>query len=172
MNKRVSLIVLCVVAFGVISAHVSLAHKENGYLLVIDEREIDIVGEFHNDWVRSTRRCDDVLRLSDKDQLYLDVEKTIKAYSPPNSEAAQIASVWTTGVWTLAEVEFKELLPAVVLIKHTDTISAIVPNAVWSGYTKPWKAAPYIREYLSKQSRETPASLFECFEPQSNAFRQ
>ena len=110
MNKRVSLIVLCVVAFGVISAHVSWAHKENGYLLVIDEREIDIVGEFHNDWVRSTRRCDDVLRLSDKDQLYLDVEKTIKAYSPPNSEAAQIASVWTTDVWTLAEVEFKELL--------------------------------------------------------------
>jgi hypothetical protein len=171
MNKRVSLIVLCVVALGVISAHVSWVQKENGYLLVVDEREVDIIGEAKNDWVRSTRSCDAVLRVGNEEQLYLAVEKTIKAYSPPHSESAQLASVWTTGVWTLAEVEFKDLLPAVVLIQSVGAISAIMPNAVWSGHTKPWKAAPYIREYLSKNSPETPVNLFECFEPQSNAFR-
>jgi hypothetical protein len=171
MNKRVSLIVLCVVALGVISGHVSWVQKENGYLLVLDAREIDIMGEAKNDWVRSTRNCDGVWRLDHEDQRYLEVAQTIKAYSPPHSESAQLASVWTTGIWTLAEVEFKNLLPAVVLMKSIGGISTIMPNAVWSGYTRPWKAAPYIREYLSKNSRETPVSLFECFEPHSKAFR-
>ena len=171
MNKRVALIVLWLVTLGVTSSHVSLVQKENGSLLVVDEREIDIVGEANNQWIRWTRRCDDVLRLSNDDRRYLEVEKTIKAYSPPNSDSAQLASVWTIGEWTLAEVEFKELLPAVVLTKRINDISVIIPNAVWSGYTKPWKAAPYIREYLSKHSPETPTPLLDCFEPQSHAFR-
>jgi hypothetical protein len=70
----------------------------------------------------------------------------------------------------LAEVEFAQLLPAVVLMHTVNGSTAIVPGAVWSGYTQPWKAAPHIRRYLSQQGGAAPRDLFECFEPQSASF--
>ena len=70
----------------------------------------------------------------------------------------------------IKEAEFAELLPAVVLIDFSGAEPHIVSNAVWSGYTKPWKAAPFIREYLVRQVPELPPSLAACFDPQSPSF--
>ena len=171
MNKKVSLTVLGLVMAGVIAAHVSWVKKDNGYLWVVDGRDIDIQGQVKNSWVRWTRSCDQVTRLSEQDPVYQQAQDLIKAYSPPHSQSAQLASVWTTGAWTLAETEFKQLLPAVVVIHSTDTGSAIVPHAVWSGTTLPWLAAPHIRQYLGAQAPGIPADLLDCFEPQSASFR-
>jgi hypothetical protein len=73
--------------------------------------------------------------------------------------------------WVVAEAEFAELLPAVVLIDFSGVEPNIVSNAIWSGYTKPWKAAPFIRNYLLRQEPDLPPSLAACFEPQSPSFR-
>jgi hypothetical protein len=171
MNKSVSFIVLCLVALGLTLTHVSWVAKDNSYLLAVDGREIDVLGHINNSWVRATRDCGGVSQTISRGESYLQIENAIKAYSPAQSASAQIASVWTTGVWTVVEVEFKELLPAVVLLKTTANSPEVVPNAIWSGYTAPWKAAPYIRQHMLKFGQEAPSDLFNCFEPQSISFR-
>ena len=171
MKKQVSITLLCLSLLVVTSIHVDLKHGENGKLLVIDEHPIDVVGITRNQWNKLTRRCDSVQKLSSDQVSYKLAKELIQSYSPPSSESAQIASAWFTDGWILAEVEFNELFPAVVLIKNTGTDAYIVPQAVWSGYTKPWKAAPHIRQYLAHQAKEMPAALLNCFEPQSKSFK-
>ncbi len=171
MKKKVSLTVLGLVLAGVMATHVSWEKKDNGTVWVVDGRDIDIQGRIKNSWVRWTRSCERVIRLSPQDPGYQQAQELIKAYSPPNSQSALLASVWSAGAWTLAEVEFQQLLPAVVVIHTSDNGSAIVPHAVWSGTTLPWVAAPYIRQYLGAQARGIPTDLLDCFEPQSASFR-
>lgn len=170
MKKRVSLAVLGLVLAGVTASHLSWEEKDNGYLLVIDGREVDVLGKLRNDWNSVLRNCARVSFLSAQDPRYLQAKSTIQAYSPPQSSSAQLAGVWAAGDWTLAEVEFAQLLPAVVLMHTVNGATAIVPGAVWSGYTQPWKAAPHIRRYLSQQEGSAPRDLFDCFEPQSASF--
>lgn len=171
MSKRVSLIALLGVLLGIFLTHVSWVRKDNGYLLVIDANEFDVLGNMRSSWTKATRNCGDVSRLASQDESYLAAENLIKNYSLPNSKALKIASVWAIDSWILVEVEFSDLLPAVVVIKKTEQGAAIVPNAIWSGYTKPWLAAPHIRQYLYRQASDAPTALFNCFEPQSSSFK-
>ena len=171
MNKRVSLTVLLCVTLGVTGSHLSWVERDNGHLLLVDAREVDVLGQAENQWVRLRRSCAGVAQLSPHDAGFQQAQAVIQAYSPPHSQSARLAGVWTAGDWTLAEVEFTQLLPAVVLIHTTGTRAEIIPNAVWSGYTQPWMAAPYIRRYLGTQAPGVPARLLVCFEPQSMAFR-
>lgn len=78
---------------------------------------------------------------------------------------------WTIDAWTLFEIEFTDLLPAEVLIQTKEGKSFIVPTAVWSGYTKPWKSAPCIRKYITNNASKVPLALTNCFEPQSLSFQ-
>lgn len=171
MNKRVSLTVLLCVTLGVIASHLSWEEKDNGHLLFVDARAVDVLGLAENQWVRMRRRCEGVAPRSPHEAVHLQAQALIQAYSPPHSQTAQLAGVWTLGEWTLAEVEFAHLLPAVVLIRTTDAGAAIVPDAVWSGATQPWLAAPHIRHYLGAHAPGVPMRLLDCFEPQSKAFR-
>jgi hypothetical protein len=101
---------------------------------------------------------------------FLAVQNAIESYSPPQSQSAQIASIWTLGEWTLAEVEFDALLPAVVTLQINNHEHKIVPRGIWSGHTKPWMAAPLIRTYLKAQVPEVPSKLLNCFDPRSKSF--
>ena len=78
--------------------------------------------------------------------------------------------MWSMGEWTLAEVEFDELLPAVVTLQTRDNETRIVPLGIWSGLTKPWMASPLIRTYLKTQVPEIPKELLNCFAPRSKSF--
>jgi hypothetical protein len=171
MKKQVSITLLCLSLLVVTSLHVDLKHEENGRLLVVDEYPIDVVGITQNQWNKLTRKCDAVQKLNSDQATYKLAERLIQSYSPPSSASAQIASAWSKDGWILAEVEFNELFPAVVLIKNTGADAYIVPQAVWSGYTKPWKAAPHIRQYLARQAKDMPVALLNCFEPQSKSFK-
>ncbi len=172
MHRRASIYLLLLVMAGVFFNHVSLRHEDNGYLLVIDEREIDIIGLAHERWVRLRRNCEGVSSLGAESPQHERVKQLIQAYSPPSSASAQITSLVSTQAWALAEVEFKELLPAVVLIKFSEGEPSIVPHAIWSGYTSPWRAAPHVRAYMATQAPQAPAELLDCFEPRSKAFSQ
>jgi hypothetical protein len=172
MKKKVAWTMLVLVLLGVVASHVSWEEKDNGYLLVLDGREVDFLGQLGNVGNRVRRNCERVSFLSPQDPRYEDVKTTIQAYSPPQSGSAKLAGVWATGDWRLAEVEFDQLLPAVVLMHSQNGTNTIVPNAVWSGYTQPWKAAPHIRRYLALQGgASVPTDLYDCFEPQSESFQ-
>jgi hypothetical protein len=164
MPKRISIYVLLLVSLGVFLSHVSIAQKDNGFLLVIDGREVDALGIVQDKWVRLTRQCERISNPDASSQPYLEILKTIKTNSPPSSETAEIVSLSSVGEWSLAQVRFKALLPAVVLIQEREGAPSIVQNAIWSGQTSPWQAGHYIRQYIAKQAPKAPKALLECFD--------
>jgi len=170
-NRRISLLVLWVVLMAVIANHLSVKSTPNGPLLVIDEREIDLLGEMNIRWTAMITDCSPVSTLEPKDALYQQALKAVQDYSPPQSQKAHLVGVWQQDSWLLVEAQFDELLPSVVPLKSTGGDLSIVPQAVWSGYTAPWKATPFIRQYINKQAPELPSALINCFKPTTLGFR-
>jgi hypothetical protein len=170
MKKKVALPLLAIVFAGVIASHISFKAADHSYLMVIDGLEIDILGKIQNLWLAHTQNCMGVSQPQDGQANFQAVLKTIQSYSPPQSQTARIAGVWTLDKWTLAEVEFEALLPAVVTFQTTDSEAKILPKGIWSGHTKPWLAAPLIRSYLKTQVPEIPSQLINCFDPRSKSF--
>lgn len=171
MQKKALPTLLLIATLGVIASHLDWSANENGQLLLIDNRPIDLVGLANNAWVRLSRNCSSVSVMSKDGPQFQQSIDLIKSYSPPDSNSAKVASLIGADNWSLAEVEFDSLLPAVVLIKRVDKELAIVPNGIWSGYTKPWESAPYIRNYLTTQVPGVPRHLTDCFEPSSQSFK-
>jgi len=171
MHPRVSIPLLALVICGVLLTHIHVVPTDNGNLLSIDGRKVDVLGELKNLWVSQTRNCKDVTQVNADSAVYRQALSLIQAYSPPSSQSAKIASAWSNGSWLVIEVEFETLLPAVVTLKARNGEFTIVPNAIWSGYTQPWVAAPFIRDYLSRQSPDMPSDLVACFTPQSQSFQ-
>ena len=166
MKKKVALPLLLIVLVGVIASHISFKAADHSYLMVVDGREIDILGKIQNQWLSHTQNCKGVTEPKESEAPF----QAIQAYSPPQSQSAEIAGIWTLGTWSLAEVEFETLLPAVVTLQTNDSGPQIVPRGIWSGYTKPWMAAPLIRTYLTTQVPEIPSQLINCFDPRSKSF--
>ena len=171
MRLTKSLILLPILSVLVLSSHVGWVRDDLGILLTVDERPIDVVGNFEDQLNRLFRSCRAVERLTTSNKQYQLAQRLIDAYSPPDSSHSKMASVWSMGTWLLAEVEFTELLPAVVLIEKADEQAAILPDAVWSGYTHPHLPAPFIRKFLIQKVDAPPLALINCFEPQSNSFK-
>jgi hypothetical protein len=158
---------LLIVGLGVLLNHMSWREKDRGYVWVVDEQELDVLGIVHDKWSKLIRTCAHVTHIPPKSPQHLAIEKLIQDYSPPGSNSAQIRSLQSMGNWALAEVEFDELLPAVVLLQHVKGEAHILSHAIWSGYTSPWEPAPFIRNYLSTQAPHAPIPLIECFDPKT-----
>ena len=171
MRIKKSLILLPLASVLVLSSHIGWVRGDLGILLTIDERPIDVVGNFEDKLNTLTRNCGEVGRLTASNKQYQLAQSLIHDYSPPDSSNANISSAWSMGTWILVEVEFKELLPAVVMIQKADSDAAIVPDAVWSGYTNPHLPAPFIRKFLIQKLNSPPVALINCFEPQSESFK-
>jgi len=165
MPRKISIYVLLLVTLGVFLNHFSVSQKENGWLLVVDGREVDALGMAQEKWGKLTRSCERVTQVPISSQQHSDIQKLIQAYSPPHSESAHIVGLLKKGSWFLAAVEFKELLPAVVLIDQSNGPARIIPNAIWSGETHPWLAGPVIRRYLASKAPQAPLELLKCYDP-------
>jgi hypothetical protein len=170
MKKKVALPLLGIVLIGVIASHISFKSADHSHLMVVDGIEIDVLGKIQNQWLSYTQNCEDVSQPQAGQANFQAVQNAIQSYSPPQSQTAKIASIWTLGEWTLAEVEFEALLPAVVTLQKSSGEQKIVPRGIWSGHTKPWMAAPLIRTYLKTQVPELPVQLLNCFILRSKSF--
>ena len=161
---------LSIVLIAVVASHINWIKDDLGYLLTIDGKPLDLIGNLKNEVTKATRNCESVVRVLPAQHKYQIAQTLINDYSPPDSSQAQIASVWSKDSWLLVEVEFKKLLPAVVLIQNANSAPSILAEGIWSGYTNPHKSAPFIRDYLSNQVEAVPAQLLNCFDPQSKSF--
>ena len=170
MKKKVALPLLAIVLIGVIASHISFKPADHSYLMVVDGIEIDVLGKMQNQWLAITQNCEGVSQPLAGQANFQLIQNALQSYSPPQSQSAQIAGMWTFGEWTLAEVEFETLLPAVVTLQINNNEQKIVPRGIWSGHTKPWIAAPLIRTYLKTQVPELPSKLLNCFDPRSKSF--
>ena len=170
MRRKIIWTVLAIV-FANIALHLNYKHEQNGLLLIIDEQPVDAIGNAKNLWNKVSRNCTKVSRLNPGNAHYQESLTLIKNYSPPSSASARIKGLWSVENWTLAEVEFEELLPAVILIKKEKESAYIVPNAVWSAHTQPWHAASYIRQFMTRQAHDVAPNLINCFDPQSSFYQ-
>ena len=170
MKKKVALPLLAIVLIGVITSHISFKPADHSHLMIVDGIEIDVLGKIQNQWLFQTQNCEGVSQPQAGQANFQVIQNAIQSYSPPQSQTAKIASMWTLGEWTLAEVEFEALLPTVVTLQKNNNEQKIVPRGIWSGYTKPWIAAPLIRTYLKTQVPEVPSKLLNCFILRSKSF--
>jgi hypothetical protein len=171
MRNKALPALLVIVLIGVFSTHVSLKKEDNGWLMYLDARAVDLPGKLSNSWTRLVTQCKDTQKISKNDPLFTRLDELIKNYSPPDSQSALVASIIAKDDWALAEVEFTKLLPAVVTIQSLTKNPQIKANGVWSGYTQPWESAPIIRTYIKTQIPDLPTHLVDCFEPQSSSFK-
>ena len=171
MKKKISITLLIFFIPILILSHIGWSQRENGLLFNVDGRDVDFAGIIQDKWRKTTTMCSAVSELADSNSKHNEIKKLIKLYSPPNSNDIETIHVWTSGTWAVAEVEFKDLLPAVVAIKNINKDAEIVEDAVWSGMTIPWKSGPYIRTYLRNRSNEVPEVLLNCFEFRTESFK-
>ena len=171
MNKKVSVALLLFLTPVVFLSHVGWSEKENGWMFNVDGREVDFVGIIKDNWRIATNTCKTVTQLGSEDPKLKIIKTAIQSYSPPDSIPIKVIYVWTSGTWAIAEVEFENLLPAVVAINNLDASATLVGNAIWSGMTAPWVSGPFIRDYLGQKSHEIPKTLLNCFELQTVSFR-
>ena len=171
MKKHVALVLLGVSLAAVMSTHVRWVQADNGHLLELSGQPVDALGAWADWRNRLTRQCSTVEALHDNAQATQMVSAVIRNISPPDSATARLQGLWRSGEWWLAETEFDQLLPAVVLLKQTASGLQAIDGATWSGTTHPWRAAPLIRDYITRQAPQAPAALLACFEARSAAFR-
>jgi hypothetical protein len=171
MNKKVSITLLFLLVPFVLLTHVSWSHKENGLMFNVDGRDVDFVGIIKNEWRMVTNTCKTVTELKSEDQKFTMIKTAIQSFSPPDSIPIKVIYVWTSGTWAVAEVEFENLLPAVVVVKNLDANTTVVGDAIWSGITAPWKSGPFIRAYLGQKASDVPVELLNCFELQTSSFK-
>jgi hypothetical protein len=171
MKKHVALAMLGITLAGVVGTHVRWVQADNGHLLELSGQPVDALGAWA-DWRNAlTRDCSQVQALHNDNAALQTAHEVIRNISPPDSATARVQGLWRRGDWWLAETEFEQLLPAVVLLQLTPAGLVPVQGAVWSGTTHPWRAAPLIRGYISQQAPQAPADLLACFEARSVAFR-
>ena len=171
MNKKVSVALLALLAPVVVLTHVSWSQKDNGLMFNVDGRDVDFVGVIKDKWRITTNTCKTVTELESEDPKLRMIKAAIQSFSPPDSIPIKVIHVWTSGTWGVAEVEFENLLPAVVTVKNLDTNATLVNDAIWSGMTSPWKSGPFIRAYLGQKSKDIPEALLSCFELQTASFK-
>ncbi len=171
MNRRAASLYLGLTLIGVMISHIGFEREDNGMLLSLDGKHYDVVGAMVDMHTSLTARCDGVTRPVGQNPTYIATLDAVRRFSPPDSASARIASLMQYEHWLLAELEFDTLLPAVVLLHEDNGAIKIQERAIWSGTTRPWKAGPLIRNYISRQAPDAPAALFACFTPLSNSLK-
>ena len=164
MKRHVALPVLAITAVLVGLSHVQWLPTDNGHLLAIDGRAVDVHGWLADTANRLQRDCTSVQALNEQDAAH--ALGAVRAYSPPASNSARLKAAWRSGPWLLVEAQFDTLLPSVVLMRDVAGQLQIEPQGIWSGQTHPWRAAPLIRHYLAQKVPTAPNALLACFEPQ------
>jgi hypothetical protein len=163
-------IVLWLCLLGVLLSHVGLQADENGHLLNLDGRLIDVVGEWSQLKTKFSRNCDSVQTLILDQPMSQAALRAVQSYSPPDSSSAHLQSLIQEGEWLLAEVQFESLLPAVIMLHQSGGRLELLDQSIWSGSTAPWKAAPRIRAYLRQSAPKESDHLIECFDAHHPSF--
>ena len=169
MKKYVALSLLAMTALAVVASHLDVEHHDDSYLLQVDGVPVDVRGHVSDALNRATRRCDGIAQSlpgdSFSDSKVTSVKEAISAYSPPDSHRLKLLQLLSSGPWVLAEVEFAELQPAVIVLEQNAKGLTVYHHSIWSGSTRPWMEGPWIRRYLRQSAPQVPSDLWACYDP-------
>ena len=163
MKYRASAVVLAALLVALPLSHLEIESADDSWLLRVDGRPVDIAGYVSERYTQLTRDCSRVHALLPSDPLSAQALSAIEQYSPPDSLLARMVHVIRKDDWLLAQVKFRNLQDAVVLLIATKEGLEIAKGGVWSGSTHPHRPEPLIRRYLQGRVPAAPADLTECF---------
>lgn len=154
--------------------------QDEGVLLQIGQKTIDINGVLADRWQSALRRCDKVQRWHAGSALWLQAGDVLAAHSPPASAAARplqvlswqqdgIESMLVEVVWD-AVPTVAPLNPAIVPLQKADGRWQVLQAGVWSGDTGPWHTPVFVRRWLTRQVPTLPAPLVQCLDVQAHLF--
>jgi hypothetical protein len=165
MRRYVGLVILCVLLAGVILNNVRFQHQDRGWLLNVYESPLDVHGFAADQWAKFQREFLNCPALqSHGEQTLSSVVQAIQNYSPPDSASVQLLWLGVLQSWAVAEVWFDTLSPAVIVLKRQDNQWQIADTGIWSGTTYPWRASPFIRQFLSSRNPDVPSRLLYCWQ--------
>ncbi len=163
MKRRTALWALAAVVVGVTWSHLEWTAQDERWILRVDGRPVDVLGQMAQLWNRHTRDCRAVHTLALHDPTAQTALTTLRQHSPPDSQSARITQLLQQHDWLLATVHFTQLTSAVVLLRVEGTAMRVVEGGIWSGTTHPHAPEPFIRHYLRTRVPEVPAELLACW---------
>lgn len=160
---------------------VQLRAQDQGLLLDLAGRPVDVAGALQARWQRLVRDCSALQRPGAGSAAWTEAQQVLAAHSPPASRGARPLQLLQTaaGDWLLAEVVWDgagaqpvpaPLDPAIVPLHRVGGMLQVQTTGVWSGDTGPWTAPVFIRRWLQRQLPAMPADLALCLDPQWPAF--
>lgn len=171
MKRHVAATLLALTTLGVINAHVDVEAQDGRYFGVWQGKKHDVIGWFADRSNQLWRDCSKVQQLAPDSMTAGQVLALIREYSPPDSRQAQLIGLQQQGRWLVAELNFAQLNPAVVLLHQDGGALRLLERGIWSGSTAPWQPGPRIREHLRRQGQQAhgqfPEALLACYEPAS-----
>ena len=165
MRRRAGLVVLMIVWLLLVVQHVRVQQQDNGWLLNVYESTLDVKGFAADQWVRALRLGSQCQALQvPHEQTPEALIQAIYGYSPPDSSSARVLWLGVFQGWSVAELEFDLLSPAVIVLKQDEQGWHIPLTGIWSGHTHPWRASPLIRDFLSTRNPDVPKQLLHCWQ--------
>lgn len=139
---------------------VVFARPYEGRLFIVTKNDwYDVIGSTQAAIVRATRNCRTVSSLASSSS---DWHRVKTALGEPTGGTASPIQITREGAWFLAESEFENAEPAIVLFEQTE--NGLVERASWGGATGPFLPEPLVWDHLRKAARRAPVSLIQCFE--------
>ncbi len=171
MKRHVAATLLVLTTLGVLNAHVDVEAQDGRYFGVWLGKKHDVIGWVADHRNQLQRDCSAVERLSVSSPAASQVLSVIGDYSPPDSRHVQLVSLQQLGPWLVAELNFAQLNPAVVLLQLEGEGLHLPERAIWSGSTAPWWPGPRIRSHLQATAApgtaQAVSALLACYEPAS-----
>lgn len=164
MKRRTGLIVLLALAVGLPLTHLELQSDQEGWLLVVDGRPVDVAGQVQEAWIAMTRDCRRVQSLAPGDALWVQALEVLRQHSPPHSRSANIVSALHQDGWLLARVQFNGLQTALVPMQLSPNGATVAERGIWSGETHPYRPRPFIGRYIGARLPDLPRSLLDCMD--------
>ena len=164
MKRHVAAILVLLTTAVVIDSHVDWERLDGRRLLVLSGQRFDVLG-----WASEQARewgsdCDSVAPLPIDSSAAQAVLAVIRQHSLPDSQSVRGLQIRLLGDWSVAEVAFQNLKPALVVLHQQAGQWRVQDPAVWSGSTAPWNSAHFVRRYLRQQAPDLPQALLQCID--------
>ena len=171
-GRRLALPLLGVSALLLVASLLRPLRQDEGWLLELAGRPVDVAGQAAALATQALRRCAPVQRWPAHSPRWQQVQQVLAAYSPPASARAHPVQLLglegdVDGAWLLAEVRWDDqaLDAAIVPLRWRGGVPQVQAEGVWSGQTGPWWPATMIRRYLHQRLPDMPAALADCLDP-------
>lgn len=152
-----TLIVLA--ALGAAYAAFVVHVDDRGFIVEIGDHIYDPAGYVNQAVNRMLRDCSEVEHVSSSSKEW----EAVTAYLRTTGSEPRLVLLMKTQSWLIAESEFSNLEPGVILLRAQD--SGYKMESAWGGTNVPFKTPPAIREYFSSKVPAVPAPLVQCYEP-------